>query len=130
MEIGEKIRKSIFDNAKTFVGFKVKKNMEQLKSSVPGRLSNVTKIDLEETSLGIDLKVKVDSPLAEFLDSGKAYGNNSLSLSLAKIRNWAAYRGIESAAVPIWLSLKKRKPKTQYTNWISDLVRESAKLLR
>lgn len=104
--------------------------MEQLKSSVPGRLSNVTKIDLEETSLGIDLKVKVDSPLAEFLDSGKAYRNNSLSLSLAKIRNWAAYRGIESAAVPIWLSLKKRKPKTQYTNWTSDLVRESAKLLR
>ncbi|WP_210378551.1 hypothetical protein [Borreliella garinii] len=130
MEIGEKIRKFIFDNAKSFFGFKIRQKSDSLKSHIPGRLSNVTNIDLEETSLEINLKVKVDSPLAEFLDSGKAYGNNSSSPSLAKIRNWAAYRGIESAAVPIWLSLKKRKPKTQYTNWTSDLVKESAKLLR
>ncbi|WP_233781067.1 hypothetical protein [Borreliella bavariensis] len=87
MEIGEKIRKSIFDNAKTFVGFKVKKNMEQLKSSVPGRLSNVTKIDLEETSYGANLKVKVNSPLSEFLDSGQAYENNSPAPSLTKIKS-------------------------------------------
>ncbi|WP_267502829.1 hypothetical protein [Borreliella garinii] len=76
------------------------------------------------------MKVKVDSPLSEFLDSKQAYDDNSQAPSLTKIKNWAAYKGIESSAVPIWLSLKKRKPKTQYTNWTSDLVKESAKLLR
>ncbi|AZA27322.1 hypothetical protein [Borreliella bavariensis] len=130
MEIGEKIRKSIFDNAKSFFGFKIRQKSDSLKSHIPGRLSNVTNIDLEGTSLGMNLKVKVDSPLSEFLDSGQAYDDNSPAPSLTKIKNWAAYRGIESSAVPIWLSLKKRKPKTQYTNWTSDLVKESAKLLR
>ncbi|MCD2373675.1 MULTISPECIES: hypothetical protein [Borreliella] len=130
MEIGEKIRKSIFDNAKSFVGFKIRQKSDSLKSHIPGRLSNVTNIDLEETSLGISLKVKVGSPLSEFLDSGQAYNNNLPAPSLTKIKSWAAYKGIESSAVPIWLSLKKRKPKNQYTNWTSDLVKESAKLLR
>lgn len=130
MEIGEKIRKSIFDNAKSFFGFKIRQRADSLKSHIPGRLSNITNIDLEETPLGINLKVKVDSPLSEFLDSGQAYDDNSPAPSLTKIKNWAAYKGIESSAVPIWLSLKKRKPKTQYTNWTSDLVKESAKLLR
>lgn len=130
MEIGEKIRKSIFDNAKSFFGFKIRQKSDSLKSHIPGRLSNVTNIDLEGTSLGMNLKVKVDSPLSEFLDSEQACDDNSPAPSLTKIKNWAAYRGIESSAVPIWLSLKKRKPKTQYTNWTSDLVKESAKLLR
>ncbi|MBB6213602.1 hypothetical protein QIA17_05290 (plasmid) [Borreliella californiensis] len=130
MEIGEKIRKSIFDNAKSFVGFKVKKNLDTLKSHIPGRLSNVTNIDLEETDFGLSLKVKVGSPLSEFLDSGQAYNNNLPAPSLTKIKSWAAYKGIEPSAVPIWLSLKKRKPKNQYTNWTSDLAKESAKLLR
>ncbi|WP_421115310.1 hypothetical protein [Borreliella valaisiana] len=128
MEIGEKIRKSIFDNAKSFFGFKIRQRSDSLKSHIPGRLSNVTNIDLEETSSG--MSVKVDSPLSEFLDSGQTYDTNSLAPSLTKIKSWAAYKGIESSAVPIWLSLKKRKPKTQYTNWTSDLVKESAKLLR
>lgn len=130
MEIGEKIRKSVFDNAKSLFGFKIRQGSDSLKSHIPGRLSNVTNIDLEETSLGINLKVKVDSPLSEFLDSGQAYDDNSPAPSLTKIKNWAAYKGIESSAVPIWLSLKKRNPKTQYTNWTSDLVKESVKLLR
>ncbi|WP_215535786.1 hypothetical protein [Borreliella bavariensis] len=130
MGIGEKIRKSIFDNVKSFFGFKIRQRSDSLKSHIPGQLSNITNIDLEETSLGINLKVKVDSPLAEFLDSGQAYDNNSPAPSLKKIKSWTAYKGIESSAVPIWLSLKKRKPKAQYTNWTSDLAKESAKLLR
>lgn len=64
MEIGEKIRKSIFDNAKSFFGFKIRQRSDSLKSHIPGLLSNVTNIDLEETSLGINLKAKVDSTLA------------------------------------------------------------------
>ncbi|SCW41900.1 hypothetical protein SAMN02983004_01039 [Borreliella japonica] len=130
MEIGEKIRKSIFDNAKSFVGFKVRKNSQALKSHVPGRLSNVTNIDLEETSSGANLKVKVNSPLSEFLDSGQAYENNSPAPSLTKIKSWAAYKGIESSAVPIWLSIKKKKLKNKYVNWKKNLAEEAAKLIK
>ncbi|WP_421136392.1 hypothetical protein QIA36_07150 (plasmid) [Borreliella yangtzensis] len=127
MEIGEKIRKSIFENSKSFVGFKIKSKKDTLKSHIPGRLSNVTNIDLEETSSG--MSVKVNSPLSEFLDSGQTYANNSPAPSLTKIKSWAAYKGIESSAVPIWLSLKNQKPKTQYVNWKKHLVKEVAKLI-
>lgn len=129
MEIGEKIRKSIFENSKSFVGFKIKSKKDTLKSHIPGRLTNVTNIDLEETSSGMSIKVKVNSPLSEFLDSGQAYANNSPAPSLAKIKSWAAYKGIESSAIPIWLSLKNQKPKTQYVNWKKHLVKEVAKLI-
>ncbi|WP_434246503.1 hypothetical protein [Borreliella burgdorferi] len=130
MEIGEKIRKSIFDNVKSLVGFKIKNSANSLKSNVPGRLSNVTNIDLEEASSGINLKIKVGSYLSEFLDSGQAYKNDFPTPSLTKIKSWAAYKGIESSAVPIWLAVKKQKPKTQYVNWKSHLAKEVVKLIK
>ncbi|WP_420025361.1 hypothetical protein QIA36_05290 (plasmid) [Borreliella yangtzensis] len=128
MEIGEKIRKSIFENSKNFVGFKIKSKKDILKSHIPGRLSNVTNIDLEETSSG--MCVKVNSPLSEFLDSGQAYANNSPAPSLAKIKSWAAYKGIKSSAVPIWLAIKNQKSKPKYVNWKKHLVKEVAKLIQ
>ncbi|ACL34895.1 hypothetical protein [Borreliella garinii] len=129
MEIGEKIRKSIFDNAKNFVGFKIKKKIDLLKLNVPGRLSSVTNIDLEKIYSGIDLKLKINSPLSELLDSGKAYDNNFPTSSLTKIKNWASYKGIESSAVPIWLAIKKQKPKVKYTNWTNNLAKKVAELI-
>ncbi|WP_210361693.1 hypothetical protein [Borreliella valaisiana] len=130
MEIGEKIKKSIFDNVKNFVGCKIKKNLDSLKLNVPGRLSNVTNIDLEENYSEINLKLKIDSPLSKLLDSGQAYNNNFPTPSLTKIKNWASYKGIESSAVPIWLAIKKQKPKRRYVNWTNDLTKEIAKSIK
>ncbi|WP_418457423.1 hypothetical protein [Borreliella andersonii] len=90
------------------MGLKVKNSADSLKSNVPGRLSNVTNTDLEETSSGINLKIKVDSYLSEFLDSGQAYENDFPIPSLKKIKSWAAYKGIESSACPFGLLLKTK----------------------
>ncbi|WP_025409021.1 hypothetical protein [Borrelia coriaceae] len=64
------------------------------------------------------------------LDSGVVYGLNFPKPSLLKIRNWASYKGLEAAAVPIWLKIKSKGASRQYTNWKVNLVRNAKDLLK
>ncbi|AFI31907.1 hypothetical protein [Borrelia crocidurae] len=129
-DLKSKISKSIFDKAKSFIGSRINKNLGVLKSQVPGRLRNITSIQTQETSKGLNIEVKVNSPLSRMLDSGDAYSSYS-NLSLSRIRIWASHKGLIDSAVPIWLKIKNRGPKKQYTDWIKkDLIPKTKDLLK
>ncbi len=125
------LKKSIFEEVKSFIGVRIKqKSVTSLKSQVPGRLSEITSIETNETDSGFDIKVKVGSPLAEMLDSGEVYNSGFTQPSLAKIKSWASYKGLADMAVPIWISLKKNDIKKKYTNWKENLYDKVKDLLR
>ncbi|WP_038368483.1 hypothetical protein [Borrelia duttonii] len=129
-DIKSKIGKSIFNKAKSFIGSRINKNLGVLRSQVPGRLRNITSIQTQETSKGLNIAIKVNSPLSRMLDSGDVYSSYS-NLSLSRIRIWASHKGLIDSAVPIWLKIKNRGPKKQYTDWIKkDLVPKTKDLLK
>ncbi|QMU99654.1 hypothetical protein F0310_04380 (plasmid) [Borrelia sp. A-FGy1] len=99
-------------------------------SSLPGRLKEQARISISKQKDKLTLTLSMPSPLAGLLDSGQAYKKEKPP-SLAAIKRWAAYRGIEGKALPIWLSIKKRGPKRRYTNWIKqDLIENFKGLLK
>ncbi|UGQ16721.1 hypothetical protein [Borrelia sp. RT5S] len=127
-KINFNIKKTILETVKGFIGIKVEKNLDVLLPQIPARLKEVASISAQETPLGFNIEVKIASPLAGKLDTGEAYKTPP---SLAAIRAWASYKGLASAAVPIWLAIKKSGAKTRYTGWIRrDLILRARDLLK
>ncbi|WP_246938450.1 hypothetical protein [Borrelia coriaceae] len=124
------IKKSIFERVKSFIGFRIRRNFDVLKTQIPGRLKDISNIEAQESLKGFDIRIKVGSQLSDMLDSGVVYGLNFPKPSLLKIRNWASYKGLEAAAVPIWLKIKSKGASRQYTNWKVNLVRNAKDLLK
>ncbi|QMU99722.1 hypothetical protein F0310_04735 (plasmid) [Borrelia sp. A-FGy1] len=99
-------------------------------SNLPGRLKEQARIKISKQKDRLTLTLSMSSSLAGLLDSGEAYKKEKPP-SLFAIKRWAAYRGIEGKALPIWLSLKKRGPRRRYTNWIKqDLVEKIKGLIK
>ncbi|WVN92569.1 hypothetical protein btBTCAM1_07290 (plasmid) [Borrelia turicatae] len=124
------IRKSIFNRVKSLIGLKIRKNLNVLKSQIPGRLSDISSIESVESNKGFDISIKVDSSLSEKLDLGEVYTPGFPKPSLARIRAWASYKGLCDVAVPIWLKIKSKGVSEQYTNWTKNLQDKAKGLLK
>lgn len=124
------IKKSIFEKIKSFIGFRIRKNFDVLKSQIPGRLSDIASVESQESDKGFDISIKVNSLLSGMLDLGEVYNPDFPKPSLARIKIWASYKGLSDVAVPIWIKLKTRGASKQYTNWTKDIQDKAKDLLR
>ncbi|WP_434757582.1 hypothetical protein bpuCAU1_001305 (plasmid) [Borrelia puertoricensis] len=124
------IRKSIFKRVKSLIGLKILKNLNVLKSQIPGRLGDIASIESVESNKGFDIGIKVNSSLSGKLDLGEVYTTNFPKPSLSRIRVWASYQGLCDVAVPIWLKIKSKGVSKQYTNWTKDLQGKAKELLK